>query len=220
MAKILGMDEAGRGPVIGPMVMAAVMMDEDKLPELKKYPIKDSKLLSPKQREELYNIIAEMPFLKYEIKVLSPKDIDNVLESENFNLNWLEAITSAMLINKLKPDKAILDCPSPNTKAYTEYIKKNLLGECKIIAEHKADLNYPIVSAASILAKVTRDREIKRIQEDMGEDFGSGYPSDPKTVEFLKANVHNPKIQEYIRKGWQSYKRIVEENKQKKLGDY
>ena len=67
---------------------------------------------------------------------------------------------------------------------------------------------------------VTRDREIIKIHEEIGEDFGSGYPSDPKTVEFLKKNVYNPKVQEYIRKGWQSYKRLVEENKQKKLGDY
>jgi len=217
MVVICGVEEAGRGPVIGPLVMCGVMMDEDKVSELDSIGVKDSKLLTPEQRENLFEKIKKI-VRNYEIIILSPQDVDDALNSKNINLNWLEAKTSAEIINKLKPDKAILDCPSTNIKAYSDYVKNLLKIDVKIIAEHKADLNYVIVGAASILAKVTRDREIENIKSKIGVNFGSGYPSDPVTVKFLKENYNKyPKI---FRKTWSSYKNVVEKKKQKSLGEF
>ena len=141
------------------------------------------------------------------------------MNSESLNLNWLEAIKTAELINKLKPERAILDCPSNNLKAYSNYVRDHLKDKTiEIISEHKADSKYPIVAAASIIAKVTRDREIQKIKQKIGEEFGSGYPSDPMTQKFMKEN-HN-KYPDIFRKTWISYKKLKQEKFQRSLADF
>jgi len=217
MTLIVGIDEAGRGPVIGPLVICGVLIDEKDEIKLKNIGVKDSKLLTPKQREDLFEKIRSI-VKKYEILIIQPKDIDSFVESDHLNLNWLEANVSAGIINKLAPNKAILDCPSVNTNAYRDYIKKQIEGDVEIIAEHKADVNYPVVSAASILAKVTRDDEIEKIKKAIGVDFGSGYPSDEKTQNFLKNNWK--KYPEIFRKSWSTYKVLADSLKQKKIGEF
>ncbi|MFP4423604.1 MAG: ribonuclease HII [Candidatus Woesearchaeota archaeon] len=199
-----GIEEAGRGPVIGPLVMVGVMGDLEDEKTLKALGVKDSKLLSPKRREELYPKILEI-IKKYKVIILSPHDIDEALASDSMNLNFLEGKTSADIINELKPEIAILDCPSTNLPAYHDYVKARLTHDAKIIAEHKADLNYTIVSAASIIAKVLRDRAIKEIETTHKIVVGSGYPSDKKTQVFLKENY---KKYDFFRKSWSSYKRL------------
>ncbi len=222
MKLICGVEEAGRGPVIGPMVMCGLTIDEKKEPMLKKIGAKDSKLLSPKQREFLYKKILTI-VKKSEVVILRAWQVDAALQDPKLNLNWLEALTSAKIIAKLKPDKAILDCPSNNIKAYTAYVKKELeklkiKKKIELISEHKADLNHPIVSAASIIAKVTRDREIEKIKKIIKQDFGSGYPSDPTTQEFLKKNYK--KFKKYFRTTWSTYQEIKNSKTQKKLGEF
>ena len=217
MALICGIDEAGRGPVIGPLVACGVVIDENKIFELESIGVKDSKLLLPRKREELFVQIKKI-VKAYEIAVLTPAEVDNALESENMNLNWLEAKTSADIINKLKPNEAVIDCPSTNIKAYSDYIKNLLIIDVKLVVEHKADLNYPVVAAASILAKVVRDREIEKIKATIGLDVGSGYPSDPKTKNFLSENWN--KYPDIFRKTWSSYRKFSDSKKQKKLGDF
>lgn len=215
--KICGIEEAGRGPVMGPMVMAGCTIDAGKVAKLQAIGVKDSKLLTPIQREDMFEKIKEVVD-SYEILVLSVADVDAALMSDSLNLNWLEAETSATLINALQPDKAILDCPSPNLKAYADYVRERLTKPVELVAEHKADVNYPIVSAASILAKVTRDREIAKMRKEVGVDFGSGYQTDPKTIKFLQENWDkHPKL---FRKTWASYKKVVLASKQKGLEDF
>ena len=117
----------------------------------------------------------------------------------------------------MKPDKAILDCPSTNVKAYKQYVEKLLKGKVELVAEHKADVNYPVVAAASILAKVTRDREIEKIKKKVG-NVGSGYPADPVTKAFLEKNWDkHPKI---FRKTWAAYKNVAKKKGQKGLGEF
>ncbi len=215
--RILGIDEAGRGPMIGPLVLAATVIDakdEKKLIEMR---VKDSKLLLPRQREELFDQIKEA-VAAYRIVAVSPQEIDAAVESEETNLNWLEADHSAALINELKPDKAILDCPSPNIKAYTAYVKKRLTVKCEIVAEHKADENYPIVSAASILAKVTRDREIAAIKKRIGQEIGPGYPADPITKAFVEK--HYQRYPDIFRNSRRPYKPLLRKKGQKRLGEF
>ena len=217
MTIICGVEEAGRGPVIGPLVMAGVNIDKDDEHILAEMGVKDSKLLTPERREALFDRIKQA-VIKYEIIILSAADVDNALLDPIMNLNWLEAVTSAKIIDKLTPDTAILDCPSTNIPAYTEYVRNKLTHKVHLISEHKADVNHIVVGAASILAKVTRDREIKKIKDKIQIDFGSGYPSDPRTVKFLNENYEKHK--EIFRKTWASYKRVVEKTRQRGLTDF
>ncbi|MDP4012258.1 MAG: ribonuclease HII [Candidatus Nanoarchaeia archaeon] len=214
MDKIIGIDEAGRGPVIGPMVMAGVLISEDKQDDLRKIGVKDSKLLTAKKREELYNQIVKMAE-KIAIVIISPKEIDEAVESQTLNLNWLEAIKTAELINAAEPDRAYIDCPSNNIEAYRNYLKKLLRKDVKLIVEHKADFKYSTSAAASIIAKVTRDREITKIQKRFKDPMGSGYPADPVTVEFLKK--HWKEDQGIYRKSWETYKELERNSSQKTL---
>jgi len=216
--KVCGVDEAGRGAVLGPLVLCGVLIDEKDEPKLKKLGVKDSKLLTPKQRE----LIAEelKKIVMYQLIVVSPQEIDSNVSGENgSNLNWLEGMKTVELINILKPDKAFIDCPSPNTKAYHEYLVERLLHKkVKIVTEHKADVKYLVAAAASILAKVTRDLEVEKIKQHVGVDCGPGYMSNPITQEFLKK--YWDKHPEIFRHSWAPYKQIAGLKKQKKLGEY
>lgn len=216
MTLICGIDEAGRGPVIGPMVMAGVLIEERDIPKLNAIGVKDSKLLTKEKREELFSKIKSI-VKAHKIIIVSPKEIDQALESENLNLNWLEAHKSAEIINKLKPDKAILDCPSNNIKAYRDYVKNLLKNKVELVVEHKADVNYLESGAASILAKVTRDREIEKIQKKYG-NCGPGYPSNEITQKFLKENWE--KYPEIFRKTWSSYRKHKDAKNQKTLENF
>jgi len=222
MSLICGIDEAGRGPVLGPLVMCGILVKEEDEKGLVKLKVKDSKLLTKRKRESLFDKIKDISY-KYEIITISPDEIDNAVNNhDGLNLNKLEARKSAEIINLLKPDKAIIDAPSNNIKSYKSY--KQYLYELinnkniKLILEHKADLNYPIVSAASILAKVTRDNEIEKIKEKIKIDFGSGYMTDSKTVDFLEK--YYEKYPDLFRKSWFPYKNILNKKFQSKLEDF
>ncbi len=202
MAKVLGIDEAGRGPVIGPLVIAGVMLDESKLDLVSE--ARDSKLLSRDKREQLFSKYKK---IKHKLIIINPGEIDEAVESKSLNLNWLEAIKSSMIINFLKPDKVILDCPSNNIKKYVDYVRMLLKNKkIELVGEHKAE-RYHIVAAASIIAKVTRDKEIEKIKKKYG-DIGSGYPSDSVTQKFLEKNWN--KYPEIFRKSWKSWKNLSE----------
>lgn len=215
---ICGIDEAGRGPVIGPLVMAGVLIKENHEEKLKKLGVKDSKLLPKEKREPLFKKILEIAE-DYKIISLTPDVIDKILGSPTSNLNKLEAETTAEILNYLKPEKAIIDLPDKNAERYQDYIKRRLDNEVKLITEHKADHNYPVVSAASILAKVTRDRYIDFLKDQFKEDFGSGYMADPKTQKFLEKHWNNTKVH-FFRKNWQSWKNMKAKKTQKKLGEF
>ena len=216
MVLVGGIDEAGRGPVIGPMVMSGILIKEEDLDKLRDLKVRDSKLIASKQREFMYKEIKKV-ILKEKTIIVDNHEIDDALNSDELNLNKLEAVKTAIIINHLKPDKVTVDCPSTNIKSYVDYLKTFLRYNPKIKAEHKADYKYVEVSGASILAKVIRDREIEKLKKKYKVDFGSGYPSDPKTQEFLKKNY---KKYDFFRKTWASYKRLIEKKKQKSLIDY
>ena len=196
------------------MVIVGVTIKEEDEYKLKTLGVKDSKLLSPQIREELFDEIKKYVF-DYKIIIIEPAEIDDaVFKKDGLNLNWLEAAKSIELINYLKPDKAFVDCPSTNTKAYSERLESGLKNKTQLVAEHKADVKYPVVSAASILAKVVRDREIAKIKDRYG-NIGSGYPADEVTQRFMKENYN--KHPEIFRKSWACYKKLVTGEGQKKL---
>jgi len=200
------------------MVMAGISIEKSDLPKLKSIGVKDSKLLTKKQREELYPRIIKA-VRGYRIITIPPKEIDEALESDDLNLNWLEAHKAAEIINKLNPDKVIVDSPSNNCEAYTRYLKKLLHNpkSLQLICIHKADVKHTEVGAASILAKVTRDREMEKIQKKYG-NTGPGYMSNETTQNFLKENWE--KHPEIFRHSWISYKNHKNAKHQKTLEDF
>ena len=214
---LLGIDDAGRGPVLGPMVLAGILIDENELNELKSFGVKDSKLLSPVTRKQIKERLVSR--FEHFIVTSSPREID-----ESSNLNYLEAIKSAMIINKFlaktsKKIKVVIDCPSVNLASWKSdvegLIEKSGLVELKV--EHKADEKYPIVSAASIIAKERREDEMENLRIELDADFGSGYPSDPKTKKFIKKHFNDEKYRRIIRFSWKTVKKLFEEAKQEKL---
>ena len=213
---IAGVDDAGKGPLLGPMILAGVMVNERDMAKLRVLGVKDSKLLSASQRDLLYDLIINV-VKNYKVVIVSPKEIDKAVESENSNLNWLESVKFAEIINALKPGRVMVDCPSPNIEAYTEHLRKHLKVKTHLQCEHHAESKSEAVAAASILAKVTRDREVAKLRKKYGE-FGSGYPADPKTKKFLEKNWK--KYPELFRRSWASYKRFAGDRKQKTLLDY
>jgi ribonuclease HII len=212
--KLCGIDEAGKGPLIGPLVMCAVMVQDDT--PLRNIGVKDSKLLSPLQRAHMEKQIKEVS--EHRLAVVEPAEIDKaILEDDSLNLNWLEAIHAAILINEMKPDKVVLDCPSPNIPAYTAYVQERIRGKVALLCAHKADRDHPVVAAASILAKEERERRVKKLKEKYG-DFGSGYMADPKTKKFFEENWK--KFPEIFRKSWAPYQKKIKNKDQRGLDDF
>ncbi|MEM3703169.1 MAG: ribonuclease HII [Candidatus Bathyarchaeia archaeon] len=210
---VAGVDDAGRGSIIGPLIIAGILIDEKDLPKLVQLGVKDSKLLSPSRRETLAVEIKRIA-QKHAVVKLSPAEIDKVVEKGKklHKLNRLEAQAMAKVIELLKPDVAYVDASDVLEERFKQQIIECLPLKVKIISEHKADRKYPVVSAASIIAKVERDREIAELKAKYG-DFGCGYPTDSKTVEFLRLCLKSlGEYPEFVRKSWRPAKKIKIEN--------
>ncbi len=215
---VAGVDEAGRGCVLGPLVLAVCVIDKSKEKRFKDVGVKESKLLSSKQREELFSLIKKEAE-DYKVVAIPAEEL-NVL-MDRFSLNEIEAQKAAFALSKLKskPSQVIFDSPDTTTAKFTKRIKDNLKAishdyDYKIISEHKADLNHVSVACASILAKVTRDDLLEKL---VGSDI-SGYSSDPRTIDFLKDHFKKHKsFPEYTRMKWKTVDNIVKEAFQKRL---
>lgn len=212
---ILGIDDAGRGPVIGPMVLAGCLIDEKTRKEFKKIGIVDSKKLTPKRREYFEKIIKEKA-ISYHIFQSTPEEILSKNKA-GIKLNEVEGLLCAKIINKLNTEKErikiFVDCPSVSISKWDDYLRMHVknLSNLEISCEHKADENYVSVSAASILAKCKRDREISKLKEKYGEGIGSGYTSDPSTQTFLKKYAKKYENEGIFRKTWITWK-VAREN--------
>jgi ribonuclease HII len=224
---IAGIDEAGRGPVFGPMVMAIAAVEAEKQDSLRKAGVADSKVLSPETRERLARTIEES--LPFEVIELSPAVIDEAVTGTGDSLNKLEARATALLIHRLAAritlSKVIIDSPTRSEDKYEIEVREALdaldpTGATKSIIlqpEIKADANHPIVGAASIIAKVRRDAAIRALETKHGP-LGSGYPSDPATQAFLGANWRE--AHDFFRKSWESYQRLARSDAQATLASF
>jgi ribonuclease HII len=211
---ICGVDEAGKGSVLGPMVIAAVGISSGNI--LEGIRVKDSKLLCAKERERLYKIIKK----KCQVATvrLDAQQID--IMRRDMTLNEAVARAHAQVIIKLSPDYAYLDACDVNTFRYAEMVKNHLVLPCEIISEHHADEKFPVVSAASIIAKVTRDRAIATLAKKYGT-IGSGYPSDPVTISFLNSYIDEHRVPPPIaRKSWKTVSAILSKKSQRSLNDF
>ncbi len=203
---IAGIDEAGRGPVIGPLVVCCASCRREDEKNLRKLASKDSKALTPEQRAEAYEKLKK--FVTFRWVEISAKDLN--LMMERMSLNDIEAKAMADLLKKLGEGDAMIDMPDRYGWTFRRRMEK--FGIRKFEAEHKADEKYPIVAAASICAKILRDRKIEEIRKATC-DFGSGYPGDRKTVAALKDREKRRLLEPFIRKKWKTLENI----KQKKL---
>lgn len=217
---ISGVDEAGRGPVIGPLVVAgATFKDETQLTNMN---VRDSKKITPKRREFLAKEIKKLA-LKYEILVITAKDIDDMRKVMTLNEIEVNAFTS--IIKKLKPEVCYVDSADVNEERFGKDISANLTFKTEIISKHKADDIYPIVGAASILAKTKRDEEVRiiseKLQEKLNMPMGSGYPADPITQKFLKTWLDKyGKFPIYVRYSWKNAQALLKEKNTRKLDDF
>ena len=212
---ICGVDEAGKGPVMGPMVVAAVSVENAKL--IENLGFKDSKLLSSQRRLELFNLIKQN--YSYEIEVINVEKIDEYRMKNQLNLLNRKAFEK--VISRLNPKVAYVDAADVNEERFGREIKVNLTNpnDTDVISMHKADSLIPVVAAASIIAKQTRELEIKKLKKEIG-DFGSGYPSDERTIKFLKSYFHdNSRWPPGTRKSWKTIERIRPVVKLSDFGD-
>lgn len=209
-----------KGSVLGPMVLCGICFNKLKLKILSEMGVKDSKKLSPKKRSELANLLKNNCH-SHKIIVISPQEIDE-REIKKITMNRLEELKMAEIINILKPDIIYIDAADVNEQRFGKSIKKLLsYTPKKIISKHKADDIYPIVSAGSIVAKDKRDALIEDLHKEFGR-FGSGYPSDVRTIEFLRDFIKkNKKAPKIARKSWDTTKRIIfEELSNRKITDF
>lgn len=220
----LGIDDAGRGPVIGPMILAGCLVDDKVEKEFKKLGVKDSKQLTQKRREYFSEIIKQKSET-FEIVIVHPSEIDGK-NHDNINLNDLEAIKTAEIINKINKGlvkiKVVVDCPSPNITKWKDFLKTKIdnLSNLEVVCEHKADVNHVSVSAASILAKTTREIEMSKLKERYGNEIGSGYSSDPLTCRFLEKHAQKYKEDGLFRQTWATWKNACSVKAQKKLNEF
>jgi ribonuclease HII len=217
---IAGVDEAGRGPVIGPLVISGVMVSEET--SLSNLDVKDSKKLSPKKRTFLAKQIKQIAS-NIETLIIKATDIDDMRKV--MTLNEIEVHAFTKVIKKLKPDKCYVDAADVNSIRFGNTISAQLSSKIEVISKHKADDIYPIVSAASIIAKTIRDKEIEIISQNLekriNKPLGSGYPSDPITQDFIHAWVKKyNKLPPHTRKSWKTAQRIYKEHTRKTLDDF
>lgn len=204
--KVVGIDEAGRGSVLGPLVLCGVVIEEDRIKFLERIKVKDSKKISPKKRVVLSRKIRKIT--DYHLVKIPAHDID-ILRANQVNLNQIEKLGMRKIIEKSGANTCIVDCFDIKPNRFKTELK-GYYPDINIITEHKADDKYVVVAAASIVAKVERDNEILKIRKEY-KDIGSGYPSDPKTIQFIK-NSH-PDLPEFVRKSWETVNRIEENYK-------
>jgi ribonuclease HII len=202
---LAGVDEAGRGPVLGPLVVAAVMVESQE--PLRELGVRDSKLLTPKKREELEPRIRALAG-RVETIVIEPDELNRRMPKTN--LNKIEAGAFAALLKRLAPSEAIVDACDVNAKRFGRSVAARMrMPGCVLRSEHEADLNHPVVAAASIVAKVLRDRRVADIAAEHG-DCGSGYSHDARTQKFLKSWVErHGALPPFARHEWETSRRLL-----------
>ncbi|MFH0970265.1 MAG: ribonuclease HII [Candidatus Diapherotrites archaeon] len=216
---IAGIDEAGRGPALGPMVMAVALIDSEEEDSLYQLGVKDSKVVPIHERERLYPLL-QSTLSHYKTHHIHVSELDELMEK--ISLNEIEAMKIGLLLNELpqKPKVVFVDSPDPLADHFARRIENYISYSPKIVAEHKADANYPICGAASILAKVERDAAIKELQSAFSVfgDIGSGYSHDERTISFIQRYVkmHNM-LPSCARKKWETNVRLMDARFQTKL---
>jgi ribonuclease HII len=199
---------------MGPLVVAAVMVEDDRL--FREWGVKESKLHKPEERERLAELIKAHS--SWKVFIIEPGSIDE--RKGSTSLNTLEIRAFAALLDDLRPQKAYVDACDVSERHFRAALTRAMKVRPELVCEHKADLNYPVVSAASIGAMVCRDAEMKRIGEELG-DVGSGYSSDPRTRAFLENWIREKgDLPPHTRRSWATAREMLCSSKTSKLSDW
>ena len=199
-----GVDEAGRGPVLGPLIICGIAVESDGA--LKRMGVRDSKKLAPKRREELAPKIMEIA--RVELVEISADEIDAL--RTRMTMNEIEAKAFAAIVERLSPQIAYIDAADVNEENFGKAVGANLKCGAQIVSKHKADDTYPVVSAASIIAKVNRDRRVREIEREIGRPIGSGYQTDDVTMTFLEDWIkENGSCPPHTRRSWEPAKNLM-----------
>lgn len=193
------------------------MIEEKDEEKLRNIGVKDSKMLKPRQRERLYPLIKKIA-KDYVALHVSAKEIDELRKIKNLNI--IEAERMAQIIKTLDADVAYVDTPQVSTEKFKAILLTLAKNHTKIIAENYCDERYPVCSAASIIAKVERDREVEKIKKLVGFDFGVGYSHDSRSIDFIKKCLKDRKCLEYIRHSWVTVDGLKSKKEQKSLKEY
>ena len=222
---IAGIDDATKCPCIGSIFIAGVVADEQTIEVWRQLGVKDSKLVAPKKREQLADVIKQTAKV-FSIKEVTPAMMD---DKSIFNLNDWEMLVVLAIVKQLHAKDALqkiyidnwetsaqgfykrlervlsIDL-KPHLRAYKFVLSRNKLISMPYIPEHKADEHYTVVGAASILAKTASDAQYRDYRKQFG-DFGSGSPADPKTRHFVWRHRENPLP--IIRRSWNTFKTLA-----------
>jgi len=209
---VFGADEAGKGPVFGPMVAAAVSVpDRSVLPE----DVGDSKGIAPGRRERLARTLREDDRVAVGVAVVDPDRIDD----PSTDMNGLAVRAQARAIEAVADDgeEGIVDAADTSETRFRRRVAGAVERPVAVTAEHGADESHAVVGAASVVAKVERDRRIEAIAAEHG-DVGSGYPGDPTTREFLRAYVdEHGDLPPFARESWSTCQEVLERAAQSSL---
>ncbi|OPY53370.1 MAG: Ribonuclease HII [Methanosaeta sp. PtaU1.Bin112] len=203
---LLGADEAGKGPVVGSMFVAGLVIEEDKLFDLAGFGVKDSKLLTPARREILAKKIRGIAADQYilEVKAQVIDELRLVM-----TMNEIMVRSFSTVVANLHADRGILDAADVNAQRFADRVKAASKTSMILQAEHKADQRHHEVSAASILAKVRRDASMRELEAAMHCKIGSGYPHDQETINFLTEWVKEKReLPPCARHSWATAQRI------------
>ncbi len=218
--RILGIDEAGKGCIIGPLVICGYMIDDKKAGKLREWNVRDSKLVSPRRRGFLYGKLKELAD-DFVVLKISAEEIDRNRTVSNLNKLWYRRV--AEIMNLLAPGHVFIDALEADVKKCAEKLRKHLgekMKKVEMTCESAADARYPVVGAASIIAKVVRDAEVGKLREQFG-DFGSGYTSDPRTIIFLKNWIEkNKQFPAFVRHSWVTAHELRKNKIQSRLNDF
>ncbi len=177
----------------------------DRLPDLAATGVRDSKALSPERRNAVYSRLRAIG--ERRSFALAPRTIDRYVARGG--LNELELETFATLVRALRPDVAYVDACDPNAERFGRRLASLAGITTRIVSRHHADRDVPVVSAASVVAKVRRDAALERLRRGAEEALGSGYPSDPATQECVRRHVSDGgRVPPWMRRSWATVQRV------------
>ena len=204
--RVLGIDEAGRGSLVGPLVVGGFCAPEERLGELVELGAKDPKALTPAARERVFAGLGSIGTPIH--VVLSPRMVDGAVR--HGGLNDLEVTAFARIVRALAPEVAYVDACDPNERRFGSRVARLAGGGTRVIARHHADRDFPVVGAASVVAKVRRDRAVARLRAQLGDNLGSGYPSDDRTIRFVRAALADgAAVPSWVRSSWATMQRVM-----------
>jgi ribonuclease HII len=210
-----GVDEAGKGPVLGSMFAAAVVGDPDALPE----GVTDSKQLAPERREALAQELRSDPAFEIGLGEVTVEEIDD--PETDMNQLTVDAQVRALADAGASGIEGHVDAGDVNAARFGRRVEAGVDATLTVTAEHEADERYPLVAAASVVAKVQRDAHVDELGANYDRPIGSGYPGDDRTRDFLAAYVdEHGDLPDCARRSWKTSRDVLEKRSQRSLGEF